>query len=378
MTLPGTPKAFELVATLGPASDSPEAIAALAGAGADLFRVNLAHAAPNWLDAVLRCVAEQAGAATGPLPVVADLPGCKPRTGDLDAPVRLHQGDRVWLGGPVPAGTEARRIPLDFAEIDCRPRAGDELLLRDGRIRLAVVRAAGDGCLCSVTSGGEAVGRMGVALAGEAGVRVRRSLPQDLLKRCLRGGVRAFLLSYCEEAADVSEVEEACRALGVEGVRLIPKIETLRALDNLPAILEACDTLCIARGDLGTQVPLPELPGIERRLLAEARAAGRRAWVAGEVLGGFARAASASRGELAGVWSALDHGAAGFILSDETAVGPDPAGAVRLLKELAELGRRDRQSEHRTSNTEHRTSNSIRKPLNRQGAKSAKPEIQRG
>ena len=266
-------------------------------------------------------------------------------------PGAVYQGDRVWLGGPVPAGTEARRIPLDFAEIDCRPRAGDELLLRDGRIRLAVVRAAGDGCLCSVTSGGEAVGRMGVALAGEAGVRVRRSLPQDLLKRCLRGGVRAFLLSYCEEAADVSEVEEACRALGVEGVRLIPKIETLRALDNLPAILEACDTLCIARGDLGTQVALPDLPGVERRLLAEARAAGRRAWVAGEVLGGFARAASASRGELAGVWSALDHGAAGFILSDETAVGPDPAGAVRLLKELAKAW--SRRSATGTSNIGH-------------------------
>jgi pyruvate kinase len=329
-----SPGPLELVATLGPASDSPGAVAALAGAGANLFRVNLAHAAPNWLDAVMRCVAENAGAAAGPLPVVADLPGCKPRTGDLDAPVRLRPGDRVWLGGPVPAGTEARRIPLDFAAIDCRPRIGDELRLRDGRIRLAVVRAAGDGCLCEVTVGGEAAGRMGVALAGEAGVRMHRSLPQDLLARCLRGGVRAFLISYCEEAADLAEVAEACRAQGVEGVRLIPKIETLRALDNLPAILEACDTLCAARGDLGTQVPLPELPGVERRLLAEARAAGRRAWVAGEVLGGFARAASASRGELAGVWSALDHGAAGFILSDETAVGPDPAGAVRLLREL--------------------------------------------
>lgn len=326
--------AFELVATLGPASDSPDAIAALAGAGATLFRVNLAHAAPKWLDAILRCVAEKTGPAAASLPVVADLPGCKPRTGDLEAPVRLRPGDRVWLGGPVPAGTAARRIPLDFAEIDCRPGVGDELLLRDGRIRLAVVRAAADGCLCAVTAGGEAVGRMGVALAGEAGVRVHRLLPQDLVKRCLQGGVQAFLLSYCEEAAEVVEAAEACRALGAEGVRLVPKIETLRALDNLPEILAVCETLCIARGDLGTQVPLPELPGVERRLLAEARSAGRRAWMAGEVLGGFARSASASRGELAGVWSALDHGAAGFILSDETAVGPDPVGAVRLLKEL--------------------------------------------
>ena len=330
------PGGFELVATLGPAADSPAAVAALAAAGATHFRVNLAHAAPDWLDAVLARAAAGAGADAGPLPVVADLPGCKPRTGDLGAPVRLRPGDRVWLGGPVPAGMEARRIPLDFAEIDCRPRTGDELLLRDGRLRLAVVRTAGDGCLCEVTVGGEALGRMGVALTGEAGVRMGRTLPQDLLERCLRGGVRAFLLSYCEEAADLAVVAEACRARGVEGVRLIPKIETLRALDNLPAILGACETLCIARGDLGTQVPLPELPGVERRLLAEARGAGRRAWMAGEVLGGFARAASASRGELAGVWSALDHGAAGFILSDETAVGPDPSGAVRLLKDLTE------------------------------------------
>ncbi len=328
--------AIELVATLGPASDSPDAITALAAGGATLFRVNLAHAVPKWLDAVLRCVAEKAAPAAGTLPVVADLPGCKPRTGDLDAPVRLRPGDRVWLGGPVPAGTAAHRIPLDFAEIDCRPGLGDDLLLRDGRIRLAVIRVAEGGCLCAVTAGGEAVGRMGLALAGEAGVRVHRFLPQDLLKHCLRAGVRAFLLSYCEEAGEIDEVAEFCRTLGVEGVRLIPKVETLRALDNLPEILGACATLCIARGDLGTQVPLPELPGVERRLLAEARAAGRRAWMAGEVLGGFARAASASRGELAGVWSALDHGAAGFILSDETAVGPDPAGAVRLLRELVD------------------------------------------
>lgn len=325
---------FELVATLGPASDTPEAVAALAGAGATLFRVNLAHAAPKWLDAVLACVAEQAGPAAASLPVVADLPGCKPRTGDLDAPVRLRPGDRVWLGGPLPAGTAAHRIPLDFAEIDCRPGVGDDLLLRDGRIRLAVIRVAGDGCLCSVTAGGEAVGRMGLALAGEAGVRVHRLLPQDLLKRCLRSGVRAFLLSYCEDARELVEVTEFCRVLGVEDVRLVPKVETVRALDNLPAILGACGTLCIARGDLGTQVPLPELPGVERRLLSEAKAAGCRAWMAGEVLGGLARGASASRGELAGVWSALDYGAAGFILSDETAIGPDPAGAVRLLKEL--------------------------------------------
>ena len=152
-------------------------------------------------------------------------------------PLRLRPGDRVWLGGPMPAGTDAHRIPLDFAEIDCRPGVGDELRLRDGRIRLAVVRTAGEGCLCAVAAGGEAVGRMGVALAGEAGVRVSRLLPRELLERCLRGGVRAFLLSYCEEAADPAEVAEVCRALGVEGVRLIPKIETLRALDNLPAIL---------------------------------------------------------------------------------------------------------------------------------------------
>jgi pyruvate kinase len=334
MTPSGRPGDFDLVATLGPASDSAATIAALAKAGANLFRINLTHARSDWLAAVLERLAGQADPAAGPLPVVADLPGCKPRTGDLDGPVRLRLGEHVWLGRTAPAGTNACRIPLDFAEINCRPRAGDKLLLRDGRIRLVVVRAAAGGCLCTVAAGGEVVDRMGVALAGEAGARMRRALPQDLLEHCLRGGVRSFLLSYCEEAADLAEVAEACRAHGVEGVRLIPKVETLRALDNLPEILGGCETICVARGDLGTQVPLPALPGVERRLLAAARAAGRRAWVAGEVLAGCSRAGGASRGELAGVWAALDHGAAGFILSDETAVGPDPAAAVQLLRDL--------------------------------------------
>lgn len=317
-----------LIATLGPASWNPEGIQSLLAAGATQLRLNLSH-----LDAegVLALCARIRTATGGALPVVADLPGRKMRTGDLLHPLTLQAGQQVFLGPVSSAPPETVALPADLPPGFRLLAAGSPVLLRDGRLALEILGATPEGLLCRVILGGEAVSRMGLTLPGAPVSGDSYQLPEGLLEACLEAGVRSFLLSFCDSPDDLACVAGRCTSLDCPEVELIPKYETPAALESAEAILDACETACIARGDLGTHLPLPRLAHAEADLLRLAGERRRRLIVAGEVLPGFLTGTRATRPEAVAVYHELAAGAAGFILSDETAVGPDPVGAVTLL-----------------------------------------------
>lgn len=343
MNPPPATRFIENIATIAPGADSLDLLAALDRAGATGFRVNLAHAAPEWLGPVLARVRSLATESGPKLPVWADLPGAKLRTGVLARPFPLLPGAIVRLG-PIPIGSrgEEPSVPVDWAAFDRPPAAGDIVLLRDGGLELQVVGGSEGGARCRVVRGGEACSRMGVTLAGaEASRGAGIPLPEKLAA-CRQGRVSRFLLSFCDSAGDLSRAEDLLRATGISARLILPKIETRAGLERAGEILAAGAGCCLARGDLGTQIPRGEVAAAEIRLLGLARQMGKQVLVAGEVLPSLTAGKPPTRPELAAVYYALEHGAAGFILSDETAAGPDPAGAVETLTQLVAVWRENR------------------------------------
>lgn len=321
----------EIIVTVGPASESTPVLGAMLGAGADAFRVNLAHADPLWLsDFFTRLRGIRKDGAS--VPVIADLPGRKLRTGDLLMELDLLPGERVRLGTQPGATMWDKVIPWEPPDPSPALGPGRVLSLRDGRIILEVEEVPEPprkGYVCRVIKGGRAVNRMGISFEG-ASAALFGLLP-DRLRIAVGEGVTRLLLSFCEGPEDISGTISACQRLGVSRVEPIPKIETAEALRNLDLFLPSVQTVCVARGDLGTHLPPHELGKAEMAVLEKARKAGRRVLVAGEVLMGCLHLGRPSRAEAVAVRYALENGAAGFILSDETAVGPDPAQAVKAM-----------------------------------------------
>lgn len=321
---------IEIVATVGPASADPRTLAALRAAGADAFRLNLAHASPEWLartvDAIRRSSPEAAEAQ-----LIADLPGRKPRTGALERPLTVRPGDAVWLGAVAAAPAGVVAVPFDLDAVDPAPATGDTVRLRDGQVRLVVGEVERDGLRADCLDAGELTSRMGVTW-GDGEARLRAAVWTGALAACWELGVRRYLVSYCDGPADLAAVAARLPA----PAQLIPKIETEAAVDAAAALIAAAACGCIARGDLGTQVPPARLPGIERRLLEAARAAGKGMFLAGGLLPSGAAGQAVTRAERAALHYALMHGATGFILSEETAVGPAPVAAVAELRAIVE------------------------------------------
>ncbi|HOB51557.1 MAG TPA: pyruvate kinase [Acidobacteriota bacterium] len=321
---------IEVVATVGPASEGARTLAALRAAGADAFRLNLAHASPEWLartvDAVRRAAPDAAESQ-----LIADLPGRKPRTGELARPLTVRPGDALWLGevAAAPAGVAA--VPFDLGAVDPAPVPGDTVRLRDGQVRLAVGEVGRYGLRAECLDAGELTNRMGVTW-GDGEARLRTDAWAGALAACWKLGIRRYLVSYCDGPADLAAV--VARLPGP--ARLVPKIETEAAVNAAATLIAAAACGCIARGDLGTQVPPARLPGIERRLLEAARAAGKGMLLAGGLLPSAAAGQAVTRAERAALHYALVHGATGFILSEETAVGPAPAAAVAELCAIVE------------------------------------------
>jgi pyruvate kinase len=325
---------IEIIATVGPASDDGAVLAELVSAGADGFRLNLAHAAPEWLARTADRIRRAAPEAVE-LPVIADLPGRKPRTGDLAQTFAIRPGDTVWLGDPAAAPPAAAVVPFGLDRVDPPPAPGDTVRLRDGHIRLAVRAIRPKGLVAECLDAGALTSRMGVTWGGGE-VRLRAEPWAGALAACWERGVRRYLISYCDGPAELAAVAAQLHGPG----RLVPKIETEAAVAASGALIAAAGCLCVARGDLGTQVPPARLPGIERRLLEAGRAAGKGMILAGGLLPSAAAGQAVTRAERAALHYALVHGATGFILSEETAVGPAPSAAVAELRDIIEAWRK--------------------------------------
>jgi pyruvate kinase len=334
----GSDRVTEFHATLGPQSLAEPALRTLLQAGVTALRVNLSHS--DGATAVSQLRRARALAAELGLRVAlgADLRGRKLRSGRLEgsAPT-LHAGQDFDLR-PVAVDAEgassAAETTVNCPGLERSVGPGTIILLDDGALRLRVLEVAPGRLRCIVEQGGPLGARVGVNLPGTplalppltakdlADLDALASLPPDHV-----------YLSFVERASDLAVLRQALAERGLRS-RVVAKLERAAAFDALDAIGHAADALCLARGDLGVEVGLARVPRCQRALAEAARRCGTPWLLAGEILLTTLHRSQPSRAELTDLQVAVDQGAAGFVLSDETALGPDPAAALRWLIRL--------------------------------------------
>jgi pyruvate kinase len=308
------PHRTKIVATLGPATDKPGALEQLLAAGVDLVRLNLSHASPReHADRVKRLRELRPQVA-----VVADLGGPKLRLGDLIGEVMVEPGQTVLLG--------SLELPVAEPTFRDRVRPGDPIFIADGTVYLEAVEVTHDGVRARVITGGALRSRKGINLPADTSEipcltdKDRRDLAEiDFISPDY------VALSYVRHERDLAEARTLTR------LPLIAKIEKQQALDRLEAIVAASDALMVARGDLGVEIPIERVPASQKRLIRAANLAGRPVITATQMLMSMVSSPLPTRAEVTDVANAVLDGTDAVMLSEETAVGRDPAGVVNMM-----------------------------------------------
>ena len=321
----------KIVATLGPATSSPEAIASLIDAGVDVVRLNFSHGTHDGHRVVYERVREAAARSNRVIAIMQDLSGPKIRTSALTGggPLMLTPGDELKIAaGDTPGGPG--RICTPYAELIRSARPGDRLLLDDGRIELRVTKA-GEELTTVVVSGGalgekKGINAPGVTLPASAVTEK----DADDLRFGLALGVDYVALSFVQTAEDIRRAREVMEEAG-RRAPIIAKIERPAAVENLTTILDLADAVMVARGDLGLEMPLEQVPRVQKEIIRRARAAGRPVIVATQVLESMRVDPRPTRAEVSDAANAVAEGADAIMLAGETAVGAWPARTVQTL-----------------------------------------------
>ena len=322
----------KIIATLGPASQAPDVLEALLAAGVDVFRLNFSHGTHESHAEIYRAVRETSRRAGRHVAILQDLSGPKIRTGPIagGGPLRLREGEELRISpGDLPA--ESGRVFTPYAELLRSARPGDRLFIDDGRLELRVIDTAPDELITVVVTGGwlgehKGINAPGVALPASA---VTAKDEADL-RFGLSLGVDLVALSFVQTADDVLKAREVMAEAGAS-VPLIAKIERPAAVENLPAILNVAQGVMVARGDLGLEMPLEQLPRVQKQIVRSARALGRPVILATQVLESMRVDPRPTRAEVSDAANAVDEGADAIMLAGETAAGAYPVRAVQTL-----------------------------------------------
>ncbi len=323
----------KIVATIGPASNSNEVIGELIDAGVDVVRLNLSHGS---LDDHLEClgrvrdVARQRGRVVG---VLADLPGPKVRAGSFPiGGVTLLAGEFVTLR-PGTGTSDADHITVAYPTLLEDLAVGSRVQLGDGAIAMRVTAIATDCVVARLETGGEASGRPGVHLSSDT-LRLPSPTPEDLVlaEAVAAAGVEFVAVSFVRSAADIDKV----RAVVGDRAQLVAKIETTAAIDQLHEIIAASDVVMVARGDLGIDCPIEDVPHLQKRIVRHCVEAGVPVITATQMLESMITAPSPTRAEVSDIANAVFDGTDALMLSGETAIGHDPALVVRTMVTVAE------------------------------------------
>lgn len=322
----------KIVATVGPASESAEAIAGLIEAGVDVFRLGLAHDSIEVVVErmrVIRKVADDLGSAAA---VLVDLPGPKVRAGTFgDKGIALVDGSEVELQPGTDAST-AEVIHVSHESLATDLHIGDLLNLGDGKAVLQVADLSGQHVRAVVLNGATMRGRPGVHIPSDR-LNVSTPTPADIeaLDVVVDEGVDMVAVSFVRSARDI-------RALGLEkaptGPLIVAKIETRAAVDNLDTILQVSDGVMVARGDLGLECSLAQLPGLQKQIIDAAVRVGRPVITATQMLETMTDNPQPTRAEVSDVANAVFDGTSAVMLSGETAVGHDPQRVVTTMDEI--------------------------------------------
>jgi pyruvate kinase len=323
----------KIVATLGPASESEEVIGQLIAAGVDVFRLNFSHAthaAHEAIAARVRAAADRAGRTVA---LLQDLSGPKIRTGELEGgrPIPLHSGAELRIAAGDFVGT-AGRVSTEYAELPRLVRAGQELLLDDGRVVLRVVESDGREIRTEVVHGTSLGEHKGINAPGlrlpAAGLTAK---DVEDLRFGVGLGVDLIALSFVQTGAELAQARRELSKAGCGHLPLVAKLERPEAMDHLGAILDEAQAVMVARGDLGLELPLECVPRLQKEITRRARARGIPVIVATQVLESMRTEPRPTRAEVSDAANAVDDGVDAIMLAGETAAGAFPVQAVKTL-----------------------------------------------
>ncbi len=324
----------KIIATIGPKSDTESVMVDMIEAGMDIARLNLSHGSLE--DSLARFARVRSAAATAGkhVGILVDLPGPKVRIGALPEPLDLVEGSTIALvpGTPTEAST-ATTFTVDYPTLLSDIQIGDRLAIGDGSIVLEVTSFTSDAAQAVVLFGGRTQGRPGLHIPSD---RLKISTPtaEDLrlLDAFVEVGTDMVAISFVRSAHDVRRVglEPAPR-----GPLVVAKIETRAAVENLDGIITASGAVMVARGDLGSECSIQELPHLQKDIIARCVALGRPAITATQMLESMITAPSPTRAEASDVANAVFDGTSAVMLSGETAVGADPAHVVATMAAIA-------------------------------------------
>jgi len=327
-----------IIATLGPASSEPEAIRRLFVAGADVFRLNFSHGTQDDHRRRAQAIRALEAELRRPIGVLADLQGPKIRVGEMAGEgAELKAGARFRLDLDKTPG-DGKRAPLPHPPVFEALEKGTELLLDDGRLRLRVERAGAGFAETRVIAGGRLKSRKGVNVPNAVlPIAALTEKDRSDLAFALDLGVDWVALSFVQRPDDVAEAKKLIAGRAA----VMAKIEKPAALERVEEILELADAIMVARGDLGVELPVEDVPGHQKRLVRLARRAGKPVVVATQMLESMVSTPVPTRAEVSDVATAVYDGADAVMLSAETASGAYPVEAVTVMSQVAEKVERD-------------------------------------
>ncbi len=324
----------KIVCTLGPATSTQERITALVEAGMDVARLNLSHGTYADHERVYKMVREASDRTGRGVGIFVDLQGPKIRLGRIAAgPVQLREGDLFTITTRAVPG-DAEIATTTYAELPGDVGPGDQILIDDGRVRLEVLSVDGPDVVTRVEVGGPVSNHKGINLPGVA-VSVPAMTDKDRadLRWALRQVVDMVALSFVRSASDVDEVRSIMDEVGVK-LPVIAKIEKPQAIDNIAEIVDAFDGFMVARGDLGVECPLEDVPFLQKQVIEVARRHAKPVIVATQMLESMISSPRPTRAEASDVANAVLDGADAVMLSGETSVGRFPISTVETMARI--------------------------------------------
>ena len=325
----------KIICTLGPATDSPEVLARLIGAGANVFRLNMSHGTHEWVRTVVPRIREVARQTSANIAIMMDTQGPAIRTGDVATNLDLHPGDVVEFTVRGAKSEEHYSVDVNYDGLIDDIHDGDVVMVDNGNIHMKVLAKKENRVQCEVLTQGVLGSRRHINLPG-----VKVNLPpmtEKDLKDIVVGvetEVDYFALSFCRERSDVDAMRAELKRLGSDA-HIIAKIEDQHAVKHVKEIIDAADAVMVARGDLGIECPMEELPIIQRRIVKTCLHVDKPVIVATHMLESMITNPLPTRAEITDVANAVYEQADAIMLSGETSVGKYPVQCVETFDRVA-------------------------------------------
>ncbi len=328
----------KIVATIGPASRSPEMLAQLLEAGVDVCRLNFSHGSADEHAENVRNIRAASAKLGREVAILGDLPGPKLRLGEVEDDVAvLHSGSQVTLvASPDGGAGTAERLLVPWAGLTAAVKEGDPVFIADGRVRLRVTGVSKDSVEAEVEAGGAVGSHQGINLPGaDADMPATGEEDEAWIEFACANDIDLLAISFVRRASDVEAVAEKIAAQGAD-IPLIAKIEKPQAAARAEEIVAASGGgIMVARGDLGVELPIEEVPGTQKHLIAVAGRRAKSSITATQMLATMVRANRPTRAEVTDVANAIYDGTDAVMLSEETAIGDHPLEAVRVMDRIA-------------------------------------------